>query len=150
MATEGFCFATAALLAACKKNIEGEHCYAIPERGLLNREVDGCQFLCIKTFKTQLPSNRSSRYCSGNVFFFPLSSPHIIDCRGAHVKSRGAQLPWKCHMLLWFWCGGVGIALGLMSLNDSISGYPAMFDCDGTLPPMDTLLGNSVNQVRDQ
>lgn len=46
--------------------------------------------------------------------------------------------------------GGVGIALGLMSLNDSISGYPAMFDCDGTLPPMDTLLGNSVNQVRDQ
>lgn len=83
-------------------------------------------------------------------FFFPLSSPHIIDCRGAHVKSRGAQLPWKCHMLLWFWCGGVGIALGLMSLNDSISGYSAMFDWDGTLPPMDTLLGNSVNQVRDQ
>lgn len=46
------------------------------------------------------------------MWFSPLSSPHIIDSRGAHVKSRRMQLPWKCHMLFWFrW--GVGTALGL-------------------------------------
>jgi hypothetical protein len=41
-------------MATCKENIEEKALlsYAIPERGLLNREVDGCQFLCIKTFKT--------------------------------------------------------------------------------------------------
>lgn len=31
-----------------------EHCSSIPERGFLNTQVDGCQFLCTKTFKTQL------------------------------------------------------------------------------------------------
>lgn len=100
-----------------RKIQRGRHCYAIPERGLLNREVDGCQFLCIKTFKTQLPSNRSSLDCSGNVFFPScLHTSQVVEVHMLNVGECSSPGNVTCSFT-----GGRDAAFRLMmSLNDSI------------------------------
>lgn len=68
----------------------------------MNTEVDGCQFLYIKTFKTQLCSHRIYLYCSGNVFFLIFRDYNSVEVHMLKGDGGGRLLlPWKVHRLFF-------------------------------------------------
>lgn len=87
----------------------------------MNTEVDGCQFLYIKTFKTQLCSHRIYLYCSGNVFFLIFRDYNSVEVHMLKGDGGGRLLlPWKVHRLFFGSWRFYGLWMSVLELHLSL------------------------------